>query len=227
MPFRFNPEDIDAKFVRQLRRAFTDRVVLDNKIIDRTNQPTIFNILTGLRMLRDNNYDKKLKNNININLNRVDLAEEMLMLTNIATTDHKKHFSLLESESNKEEENNPNIIDQKDFENTYNQLIQTDKHFVDDKDTFYQLDDDVELSMRYRYIRTDPSVIASRIHEINVSREYKFANKYYKPVEKEVAPNAPEIGDYGPIIEKREESVFERINAFNFERIQPDHERIS
>ena len=173
----------DLMYARKVKRAFSDRRMIEGLIVNRATEPTIYNILCGLRILRDDELQIRIRTPRQVHLNRQQLAEEMLLLSNVGFSEHGIGFSLLETESQKEEEKNPNIIDTEEFENTFNQLQTAEKNFSSDEDTFYQLDEDKELSRKNTlYVSNNPdaSYVASQLHVINSQNAYRTRNKYYK-----------------------------------------------
>tara|TARA_Y100000592_G_C5466128_1_gene316823 strand:+ start:886 stop:1446 length:561 start_codon:yes stop_codon:yes gene_type:complete len=182
-----NPKYItrDLMYARRIRRAFSDRRMVQGFIVNRRHEPTLYNILCGLRILKDDLSDIKIKTPRQAIMNRQQLAEEMLLLTNVGFSDQGIGFSLLETESQKEEEKNPNIIDEDDFQNTFNQLQTGEQNFLSDEDTIYELDEDKELARNNNnvlYVSNNPdaSFVASQLHLINSRSEFRTRNKYYK-----------------------------------------------
>ena len=180
-----NPEFItkDLMYARRIRKAFSDRRMVQGLIVNKRHEPTLYNILCGLRILKDDLLDTRIKTPRQVNINRQQLAEEMLLLTNVGFSDHGIAFSLLETESQKEEEKNPNIIDEEEFQNTFNQLQTGEQSFLSDEDTIYELDEDKELARNnvfYVSDNADASFVASRLHLINSKSAFHTRNKYYK-----------------------------------------------
>ena len=70
-----------------------------------------------------------------------DLAERFFFGINCSLSEERKEFSLLSSQTDKEEIENPNILDRQEYTNLRPAYIQTPDKFIDSCDPFYNLDD--------------------------------------------------------------------------------------
>tara|TARA_B100001063_G_C16672378_1_gene507099 strand:+ start:470 stop:1021 length:552 start_codon:yes stop_codon:yes gene_type:complete len=162
-------------------RTNYDKTILGDKIVSKSTDPTLYNVQSGLTSLKSKTGLSTRKTRTTaVNKDRPQLAEEMLMLMNVAIDDLPRDFSLLESDSNKEEENNPNIIDTEVFSNTVNSKTGTGDKFKDDNDPFYQLDEDNSSREKEEVKKSDPSFIAASFTVLNQSPVYYGKNKYFK-----------------------------------------------
>tara|TARA_R100001509_G_C4848467_1_gene209201 strand:+ start:159 stop:707 length:549 start_codon:yes stop_codon:yes gene_type:complete len=158
-----------------------DRTLLGDKILSRSREPTAYNLQVGLAVL-DAKVNSKTPNErtLQVNFDRQQIAEEMLALMNVSVEDVSRDFSLLEFNSDKEEEQNSNIIDEKDFNNTVNKDITAVDKFKDDSDPIYQLDDENSDTAKDKIKKADPSYVAATFTVLNQNPKYFGKNKYFK-----------------------------------------------
>lgn len=176
----------DVKVTKNINKQ-----IFVDKIVDRRTNPTLYNIEAARSTLA-----VRLGSTDNLQAvrspakktNQQTVAIEVLAQMNVLMVDIPKNYSLLESNSDKEEIINPLILDTKDFNETVNNtIIATDK-FIYADDPFYQLDDMPNLNRDYtsskseltkeKITKADPSFIVSNLTILNNSPTYFGRNKY-------------------------------------------------
>ena len=161
-----------------------DKTLLGDKIVNRRSEPTAYNIQAGTAILESQVKGKSKRNRTtDANLDRPQIAEDMLSLMNVSVVEVARDFSLLEFNSDKEEEQNSNIIDDKDFANTVNKQIDATDKFKDDTDPIYQLDDENSTSAQDKIQKADASYVAATFTVLNEDPQYFGKNKYFKGVQ--------------------------------------------
>ena len=162
----------------------SDKTLLGDKIVSRRSEPTAYNLQAGTAILESQIKGKrKRERTTDANLDRPQIAEEMLSLMNVSVVEIARDFSLLETNSEKEEEQNSNIIDDKDFDNTVNKQIDAVDKFKDDTDPIYQLDDENSTSAQDKIQKADTSYVAATFTVLNEDPRYFGKNKYFKGVQ--------------------------------------------
>lgn len=168
-------KNIDTK---KVTRNNGDKTILGDKVVKKSQEPTLYNIQAGLESLKSKSMlPERATRTTNTQKSRPQLAAEMMDMMNISIDDTSKDFSLLESESDKEEESNPNILDDKDFEETVNKPITAIESFKSDDDPFFRLDE-IKTDTKMTEI-TDVSYVASAMNILNQGTRYFGKNKYF------------------------------------------------
>ena len=183
----------NGDFSKAIRKK-NDTTIFQDKIVNKKASPLLYNIELGLReakatMQRTNSSIKTTVDKTSTD--RAYLAKDMLVMTNIKYENIPKSFSLLEEEqANNTGLQNVNIMDEEQFEQTYNSTVQADDKFTDENDPFYNLDENETSSKNYLQEKDvngtlmqppDLSKIASGIVTLNMSPNYRGRSKYFIP----------------------------------------------
>jgi len=168
-----------------------NKQIFVDKIVDRRTNPTLYNIESARATLAI-----KLGSADNLQAirgparrnNQQAIAIDVLAQMNVMMVDIEKDYSLLESNSDKEDIQSPYVVDTEDFNNTTNSAITAVDKFSYSDDPFYQLDDMAELNRDYAVTKSvltkqeitkaDPSFIVSNLTILNNSPSYFGRNKY-------------------------------------------------
>jgi len=185
-PHRANRQ---AKNVRTTKN--NNKQIFVDKIVDRTTNPTLYNIEAARATL-----SVKLGSADNLQAvrgparknNQQAIAIDVLAQMNVMMVDVEKDYSLLESNSDKDDIQSPYIVDTEDFNNTTNSAITAVDKFSYSDDPFYQLDEMPSLNKDYasaksiltkeEVTKADPSFIVSTLTILNNSPSYFGRNKY-------------------------------------------------
>ncbi len=180
-----------GNFEKAARQRSQKRIFKD-KTVDTRNSPLLFNIETGIEEM------SHVSNGVNISRAKVqpDLrssdrgwrAREMLLHSNIGYVPQERNYSLLRKMSNKPGLKSKNIMDTQQFKQTRNEYIQATTHFPNERDTFYELDDNAQTAnARLAEVDTsgkaikipDLSLLAAGITVTNMSKNYVGKSKYF------------------------------------------------
>lgn len=186
---KFPSKDIKNANFNKLKSKSKNRMIFNDKIINRKTEPTLFNVQAAAMAMQSN------QNIINIRSSRrlqaktdmAQIAEDTLFMMNIAIDNTTKDFSLLEDNNVQKLESNPNIMDKQQANDILNTHKSIDKYFDNTNDPILNLDDGNNSTAEYK-LKTneginisdkDLSKILSEINILNQSNNYFGKNKYY------------------------------------------------
>jgi hypothetical protein len=166
--------------------------IFQDKIVNKNLSPLLYNIELGLQEIKTATQNETSNKKTTIepaSTDRAYLAKEMLIMNNIRYENISKNYSLLqEQQENNEGLQNVNIMDQEQFEQTFNKNIQAKDKFSSEKDPFYNLDENEpskEIYMQEKdpngtlVMPPDLSRIASGFAVLNLSPNYRGRSKYF------------------------------------------------
>ncbi|MEC8287359.1 MAG: hypothetical protein VXZ62_00945 [Pseudomonadota bacterium] len=138
--------------VKKLDSSSRDRIIMNDKIVNRRTEPTLFNVQAAAMAMQVNKGQVSIRtsrrrasqNNIQMIIN--DTFLEM----NVSYSNTPKNFSLLECNVVDELEENPNIMDMKQTNNLQNSQVSVDKYFGSENDPILQLDEGNNSRQEYQ-----------------------------------------------------------------------------
>ena len=110
--------------------------VADGQVIDIANQPERLNILRVTEQLAKKGYIVPVGNT-----NTEDQANNLLESMGCCVSKEGRDFSLMDEQTDKEQLENPNIIDEKALKNKKNKQIKITDKFANADDPIFQMDD--------------------------------------------------------------------------------------
>ena len=185
-PHKVTSKDKNVKVTKNANKQ-----IFVDKIVDRRTNPTLYNIEAARATL-----SIKLGAADNLQAvrgpakktNQQAIAIDVLSNMNVMMVDIQRDYSLLESDSDKNDIESPFVIDVKDYSNTSNSAVTAEDKFSYVDDPFYQLDDMPSLNNDYtvsksiltkeEITKADPSFIVSNLTILNNSPTYFGKNKY-------------------------------------------------
>jgi hypothetical protein len=167
-----------------------NKFIFDDKIVNRTSEPTLFNVQAASTALRGTLGTTQIRSTRREQTqdDMVSISIETLHAMNVGLDSLPADFSLLEDNNPQINVENPNIFDEVEANNVLNSAVSAKNNFPSENDPVFQLDDGnfkgIEYSSPIRandfIAPVDPSTILSNLNILNQSDNYFGKNKYYK-----------------------------------------------
>jgi len=179
---RFKPSDFKNKSAQTAIRDSKTRVVVAGQIVDRSATPKLY----VLKKAQENLQAKGLLQSSTIpNTSEQACAEMILSSIGCSISTEGPDYSLLQTETDQEGLDNPDMLDQKDFDKIKNEYITLNENY-DDEDPIFQPDDDVPLlkkqqtqSIKSASKPSTTAIVVSIVGSSMISKSKKTI-KYFK-----------------------------------------------
>ena len=174
---------------KKLNSISGDRFIMNDKIINKRTEPTLFNIQAAAMAMQVNQGQiglrqaRRLPSQNNVQTIVCDTFLEM----NVSIDNTPKNFSLLECNVVDELEENPNIMDVKQTNVLQNSEVSVEKYFGSENDPILQLDEGNNSRQEYetntiKGVKKQDSDLSNLLSEVNIlnqSSNYFGKNKYF------------------------------------------------
>jgi|MDTB01.1.fsa_nt_gb hypothetical protein len=186
IPFDVSKNKDQKKFISKSE----DRVLVDNKIINRKTEPTSYNVhsaATAMELKVGATPLSQIRKETTVT-SQANLSLKVLNAMNVGLDPLMKDFSLLEDITREAPDANPNIMDKELVGNIQNSPAPINNYFPNDRDPILQLDDGNNSPVEYSDLQRDGkftapvdlSKILSDLNILNQSDIYFGKLKYYK-----------------------------------------------
>ena len=138
---RFKPSDFKDKSAQESIRAYQSRAVVGDQIIDRQATPKLYVLKKAQESLQTKGL---LQSSTTRSTNEQACAEMILSSIGCSISTEGPDYSLLRTETDQEGLDNPDMLDQKDFDKIKNEYVTLDENY-DDEDPIFQPDDTVPI----------------------------------------------------------------------------------
>tara|TARA_Y100000310_G_C20314763_1_gene637895 strand:- start:111 stop:656 length:546 start_codon:yes stop_codon:yes gene_type:complete len=178
---RLKPSQFKDKSAQQSVRSFKSLTVIDGQPIEKSTSSKLHVLKAGEKSLQRKGFAQSIPGR---STDAEYCACNILQSIGCSISAEGANYSLLQTETDQEGLDNPDILDQKDFDKIKNEYVTLDEKF-DDDDPIFQLDDTIPILKKQQIeaikSTTTPSVavIASSVVSYGFSKSKK-TTKYFK-----------------------------------------------